>query len=79
LLIQGLWKYRNTDFAEAIGAELASSYIVFNTQADINLYKNKFWASLQVQNALDKKYSDILGSPMPGRWWMIGLRWNVTR
>ncbi len=78
-LVQGLWKNRNSDLAEAIGTTLESDYFVVNTQADINLFQKNIWGTLQVQNVFDKEYADILGSPMPGRWWMLGVRWNVTK
>ena len=71
--INGLYKVRDARSATAINANLAPSYTLWNARVQLKLTKN-IGANLQVHNLLDEQYQDILGSPMPGRWIMGGLR-----
>lgn len=75
--INALWKQRNEDLAEAIGAVLDPTYLVVNTQLDVNLYQQKAFATLQINNVFDIQYANILGANMPRRWWMVGIRWDL--
>jgi iron complex outermembrane receptor protein len=45
-----------------------------NTQLQAFVYKNKVSIYGQVDNVFDKQYSDLLGSQMPGRWAMGGVK-----
>lgn len=74
-----LWKERNPDLAEAIGASLEPSYLVVNSQLDINVYQQKAFVTLQVNNLFDVEYANILGSSMPRRWFMAGVRWQFDK
>jgi iron complex outermembrane receptor protein len=38
--------------------------------------KTKFGLFVQVDNVGDVRYSDILGSVMPKRWLMGGVKWG---
>ncbi len=76
--VQLLHKNRNADFAESIGAELSENYTVLNTQLSLAIVPNKLFLNGQINNVFDKQYSDILGAPMPGRWFMGGIRWNLN-
>jgi len=74
-----LWKERNPDLAEAIGASLEPSYFVVNSQVDINVYQQKAFVTLQVNNLFDAEYANILGASMPRRWFMAGIRWQLGK
>jgi iron complex outermembrane receptor protein len=71
--INGLFKARNTSVAPAGIVPLSRSYFLMNVRVDANIRKS--WVLfVQADNALNKSYSDILGSIMPGRWLMGGVK-----
>lgn len=74
LNIQHLYKLRDSDAAEAIGAELDASYNLVNARLTYRPF-GFIPASIliQVDNLLDEQFSDILGARMPGRWVKGGL------
>ena len=73
LTFNGIYKHRQPQTANAIHAKLSRDYTVINAKADFKLIKNKLSVFTQVDNILNTQYSDLLGSQMPGRWWMGGL------
>ncbi len=70
----GLYKQRHEQMSIPINAAISKSYFVLNVQAQAFVYKNKVSFFGQADNVLDKRYSDLLGSQMPGRWMMGGLK-----
>jgi len=74
--INGLYKMRSNRFAESIGSELEPAYTLWNIRAGYRILP-QLGVSLQVHNLLDADYQDILGAPMPGRWVMGGLFFNL--
>ena len=76
--INGLYKLRKTQSANAIDATISKDYFVMNAKLEGSIIKNQFSVFLQADNVFDRNYSDLLGSQMPGRWLMGGLkvRWN---
>lgn len=71
--INGLYKKRKQNTAPAINATLSPDYFVMNTRVDFFVFK-KVTFFIQADNVFDKSYSDLLGSQMPGRWMMGGLK-----
>jgi len=71
--IGGLYKNRNERKAASIGAEITPSYFILNTKLGYLLPKEKGKLFVQADNIFDKKYSDLLGSQMPGRWLSGGI------
>lgn len=69
----GLYKNRNERKAASIGAEITPSYFILNTKLGYLLPKEKGKLFVQADNLFDKKYSDLLGSQMPGRWLSGGI------
>lgn len=66
-----LYKERAEGKATAINAEVGSSYCVANARAAFRF--NTHWqAFISCNNMGDIKYSDLLGSKMPNRWWSAG-------
>ncbi len=76
--VAGLYKQRGIMQASAINATLSKEYFVLNTKLQAMLV-NGLNAFVQVDNLLDENYSDLLGSQMPGRWLMGGLRFNFNQ
>ena len=68
----GIYKHRQPQTASAIHAKLNSDYFVLNGKLNVSLGK-RLSVFTQVDNILDTDYSDLLGSQMPGRWWMGGV------
>ncbi|WNJ19149.1 TonB-dependent receptor [Pontibacter sp. G13] len=75
--VNGLFKDRDAEFAEAIDRELTAQYSVWNVKARYQLLQDKFGLSAQINNVFDADYSDFLGAKMPGRWLMVGLNANL--
>lgn len=71
LSVNGIYALRNPQQAAAINAEVSREYFIANARAQYRIR----WCSIfaQVQNLGDKKYSDLLGSIMPGRWTSLGV------
>jgi iron complex outermembrane receptor protein len=70
----GLYKQRESQKTNGgINASLSSEYFVLNAKLEFNPSK-KIGIFVQADNLTDIEYSDLLGSPMPGQWWMGGVR-----
>lgn len=73
--INGLYKARNKTTAPAGIVPLTTSYFLLNVRADAFI-NEKVSLFVQADNVFNKSYSDILGSIMPSRWLMAGVRIN---
>lgn len=72
----GLYKKRDEKMIPGgINAKLSPQYFVLNTKIEFAPIK-RLGIFLQVDNIGDTKYSDVLGTIMPGRWVMGGIRWR---
>lgn len=67
-----IYKVRNPQTASAIDAVVTKDYFVANAKVAYNLC-NKLQAFVQVDNISNRRYSDLLGAIMPGRWAMAGI------
>jgi iron complex outermembrane receptor protein len=63
---QGLWK-------DPIASE---SYAVLNLQLGyrFHLGRQRLTLRSEIRNLFDEQYSDVFDAPMPGRWWIFGVR-----
>nr|WP_295931285.1 TonB-dependent receptor [uncultured Dyadobacter sp.] len=77
--LTGLYKQRAEREASAIEASISKNYFILNARAEYAFFKRQLAVFVQADNAFDKQYSDILGSVMPGRWLMSGLRFNFAK
>ncbi|SEJ43163.1 iron complex outermembrane recepter protein [Dyadobacter sp. SG02] len=77
--LNGLYKKRAEREAAAIEAAISKNYLILNARAEYAFLKRQLGVFVQADNAFDKQYSDILGSVMPGRWLMGGLRFNFSK
>ena len=71
--VNGIYKHRSAQAAPAIQAELSRDYFVVNAKAVFFIWKKKLSVFVQADNISDTRYSDLLGSAMPGRWMMGGI------
>lgn len=74
--INGIYKNRKPQNASAINAYISKDYFLMNGKVSYNFIKNKFGLFAQVDNIFDRKYSDLLGASMPGRWTQAGIIFN---
>ncbi len=75
LSVNGLYKSRQPRaVASPDITKVSADYWVINTRAEGALVKNKLYLFAQVDNILDRSYTDLIGSRMPGRWAFGGVR-----
>jgi vitamin B12 transporter len=79
LNIGGAMITRNAEAVEAINAEIRNQYAILNLKLSYTVKEFPASVYVDVHNALDTRYQEILGSQMPGRWIMGGIRWNISR
>lgn len=77
--VNGLYKKRAEREASAIEASISKNYFILNARAEYAFLKRQLGVFVQADNAFDKQYSDILGSVMPGRWLIGGVRFNFVK
>jgi iron complex outermembrane receptor protein len=73
----GVYKERSPQTALPINAMISKDYFVMNLKLQAMLLNNTIGAFVQLDNVTDKRYSDLLGSQMPGRWLMGGLKFSL--
>lgn len=74
----GLFKARKPQQAASpLIVPISADYFVLNARADLFLVKNKLALFVQADNIFNKRYSDLLGSVMPQRWVMGGVKVNL--
>lgn len=76
LSVNGIYKQRQKQEATPIHAVISPDYFVLNAKADYHIIAG-LSAFVQTDNVFNRQYSDLLGSPMPGRWLMAGMRFNM--
>ncbi len=79
LSLTGIYKARKPQRANAINAAVSKDYFLLNGRASYEIVKNRMSAYVQVDNILDRKYSDLLGAVMPGRWLQGGISFNLSK
>ncbi|MFN0083656.1 MAG: TonB-dependent receptor plug domain-containing protein [Ferruginibacter sp.] len=72
----GLYKLRSQRYAPAIDAAISKDYFVLNSQLAYAIKQNQLKIFIETNNIFDRKYSDILGSMLPGRWILGGIQCN---
>ncbi len=72
--INGLYKKRRPQSGNAAFVPVSEDYFLLNTRVDLYLLKDKLGLFVQADNVFNRRYSDILGSSMPNRWVMGGIK-----
>lgn len=60
----------------AIGGNVRPNYLIVNGKIAYQI-SPIVHLNFRVLNIMDEQYQEILGSPMPGRWFMGGLSWRL--
>ena len=79
IAVNGLYKTRTPQSSTPIKAEVTKDYFLLNAKAEGFVVRQKLSLFVQVDNLFDKAYSDLLGTPMPGRWVMGGLKLSLSK
>jgi iron complex outermembrane receptor protein len=79
----GIYKNRSVqeqaETSSLIQASLTPSYFIMNLRGEVVLMEKIVTVFAQADNLFDKTYSDLLGTPMPGRWLMGGIRISLNK
>ena len=77
IALTGLFKSRAPRFSEGILADLKPNIMILDGRLKYKLF-DKLAIQFQVNNILNEEYSNILGAPMPRRWGMLGVNWDLA-
>lgn len=73
--LNGLYKNREPQSTPSPAiAKVSKDYFLLNAKAESYWWQQKLSVFIQADNLLNKNYTDLLGSQMPGRWLMGGVR-----
>ncbi|MCF3110743.1 TonB-dependent receptor [Niabella sp. CC-SYL272] len=75
--LTGIYKTRNPQTEPGINAAITKDYFLMNGKLTYAFLKNRLGVFVQVDNILNRKYSDLLGALMPGRWTQGGLSFSL--
>lgn len=74
MALNGLYKQRTPQTGNAAFVQISKDYFLLNAKVEAHLMEDKLGIFIQADNLLNKHYSDILGTAMPDRWLMGGLK-----
>ncbi|HEY0040156.1 MAG TPA: TonB-dependent receptor, partial [Flavisolibacter sp.] len=78
--VNGLYKKRQAQrLANPAIAKVSADYLLLNAKAEAFVIRNVLSAFVEVDNLFDRNYTDLLGSQMPGRWFMGGIKISLTK
>ena len=77
--LTSLYKVRNPQTSLANIAKVSTDYFVLNTKLEALIVKKLLSAFVEADNIFDKSYADLLGSQMPGRWLMGGIKISLSK
>lgn len=74
IAVNGLYKERRPQTGNAAFVPISKNYFLMNVKAEGLFLQDKLGVFVQADNIFNKRYADILGTVMPNRWMMAGLR-----
>jgi iron complex outermembrane receptor protein len=72
--VNGVYIHRTPQQASSINATINADCFTMNAKASIWLMKDRLSVFTELDNVFNAKASDLLGSQLPGSWWMGGLK-----
>jgi len=69
-----IYKNRKPQQASAINAEVEENCFLMNIQGSVLCFSQKLSAFVEVDNLFNSSCADLLGSKLPGRWLMGGIK-----
>ena len=79
LSVNSLYKKRNARTSSANIAKVSPDYFVMNAKLEGFIIKKLLSAFIEADNLFDRNYADLLGSQMPGRWLMGGIKISLSK
>ena len=73
---QSSWRVRSAEAAPSIDASVPGSYFLTNLNLEYEAL-NRVAIYAKILNLTNTRYQEILGPPMPGRWMVGGLRFQI--
>jgi vitamin B12 transporter len=77
--VNGIYKTRTKQTAPGIQAEITKDYFLVNGKAGVSFLRQRLKSFVQIINIFNIKYSDLLGSKMPGRWLVAGVNFSFLK
>jgi iron complex outermembrane receptor protein len=77
--VNGLYKKRSPRTSTANIAKVSSDYFVLNGKIEANLVRKLLSVFVEADNVFDRKYADLLGPQMSGRWLMGGIKISLSK
>lgn len=77
--VNGIYKKRNERIASAINTAVSPDYFLMNAKVQYGFFNRRLSVYAQMDNVFNRQYSDLLGSIMPGRWFMGGVKWAMVK
>lgn len=74
---QSQFNMRSEQAEALINAEVPNHYFLTNLKISYRPFGPSFQIYTQIQNLTDTHYQEILGAPLPGRWILGGVRYNL--
>jgi iron complex outermembrane receptor protein len=71
------YRIRSKESAEIVNAAVPESYFIANLKLSVLPFDNGVRFYTRIMNLTDEKYQEILGAPMPGRWFMAGIQLSI--
>jgi iron complex outermembrane receptor protein len=72
--VNGVYIHRTPQQASSINATINADCFTMNAKSSIWLMKDRLSVFTELDNVFNAKASDLLGSQLPGSWWMGGLK-----
>lgn len=79
LSFTGIYKSRRPQQAAGINAFVSKDYFLLNGKASYNFIPQRLEVFVQVDNIFGRRYSDLLGAVMPGRWLQGGVSFRLIK
>jgi len=77
--VNGIYKRRTPQKASAINALINADLFVMNTKLSVLFPGSRFIAFTELDNIFNVETSDLLGTKLPGRWWMAGIGFDLSK
>ena len=77
LSTESSYRVRSGEAAEIVNAEVPESYFITNLKFSVLPFDNGFRFYTRIMNLTNETYQEILGAPMPGRWFMAGVQLSI--
>ncbi|MBY0478424.1 MAG: TonB-dependent receptor [Chitinophagaceae bacterium] len=74
IAINGLYKQRRPQTGNPAFVPVSKDYFLMNARLEGHFIENKLGVFIQADNVFNRRYSDILGTVMPNRWLMGGIK-----